>query len=123
MERRLGIVLVAVGALTLASLVALALLQTPLPSRTLSLDELRTGVDFVLSGVRVQEVYFLDRSMMDAGTTVAFLVHFADGTSENVSLLYQTFLCRDVTVATAHTDPQVVLSARCGETSVLVFVR
>ncbi len=104
-------------------LITVALLRPSLPTRTLSLEELRTGVDFTLAGVRIQESYFLDRSMVDAGTTVAFLVQFEDGASENVSFVYQTFLCRDVTAMTAHGDPQVVFSARCGASSVLVQVR
>lgn len=122
-ERRVGAALAVFAALTAAALIALAIFQAPPPARILSLDDLRAGVDFTLAGVRVEESYFLDRSMIDGGTTVAFLVHFGDGTTENVSFVYQTFACRDVTLSTAHLDPQVVFSARCGESSVLVWVR
>ncbi len=122
-EHRVGAALIASAAVTLAALLALALVQALLPSRTLTLDELRAGVDFGLAGVRVNETYFLDRSLVDGGTRVAFLVHFADGASENVSFVYQIFVCQDVTTATAHTGPQMVFSTRCGESSVLVWVR
>lgn len=109
-------------AAVLAALLVLSVFAVPGPSRTLRLQDLRTGVDFVLAGVRIQETYFRDLSQIDAGTTVAFLVHFPDGTAENVSFTFQTFLCRDVTVTSVHRDPQVVFSARCGESSVLVTV-
>ncbi len=122
-EHRVGAALIASAAVTLAALLALAIVQAPPPYRTLSLDELRAGVDFELAGVRVHESYFLDRSMVDGGTRVAFLVTFEDGASQNVSFVYQTFLCQDVTIATAHTAPQMVFSTRCGESSVLVWVR
>ncbi len=122
MDRRAGLALGTGTALVLAALLVLTPVAVPGPSRTLSLQDLRTGVDFVLAGVRIQETYFKDLSQIDTGTTVAFLVHFADGTSENLSVVFQTFLCRDVTVASVHRDPQVVFSARCGESSVLVAV-
>ncbi len=123
MEHRVGAALLASATVTLVALLALAVVQAPLPSRTLSLGELRAGVDFELAGVRVHESYFLDRSQVDGGTRVAFLVDFADGASENVSLVYQTFVCQDVTIATAHTAPQMLFLTRCGERSVLVWVR
>ncbi len=122
MERRAAAALAAILAIPIAVLAALAFVRPPVPSRTLTLEELRAGVDLELAGVRIQESFFHDLSQVDGGTTVAFLVSFADGTSENVSFVYQTFLCRDVTATTAHLDPQVVFSARCGESSVLVQV-
>ncbi len=122
-EHRVGAALISFAAVTLAALLALAILQAPPPTRTLTLDELRAGVDFELAGIRVNESYFLDRSMVDGGTRVAFLVGFEDGASENVSFVYQTFVCQDLTIATVHTAPQMVFSTRCGESSVLVWVR
>ena len=122
MERAVGLAVAVSMALALAGLLVLATIAVPGPSRTLSIQDLRAGADFDLAGVEIQETYFLDRSMVDLGTTVAFLVHFADGTSENVSFVFQTFMCRDVTVATVHREPQVVFSARCGQSSVLVAV-
>jgi len=117
-ERNAGLALVAGIVATAVALVALALVA--LPSRTLTIDELREGVDFVLGGVRVQETYFHDLSQIDAGTTVAFLVHFPDGARENLSMVFQTFLCTDVQVMSLHRGPGVLLSSACGSSSVLV---
>lgn len=109
-------------AIALAALVALALVAVPAPSRTLTTEALRDGVDFDLAGVRIQETYFHDLSQQDGGTEVAFLLHFPDGASENVSFVFQTSLCQDVTAASIHRGPQVVFRAFCGESSVLVAV-
>lgn len=122
MERKAGFALLAAIAIALAAMLVLALVAVPTSSRTLSIEELRAGVDFVLGGVRVQETYFRDLSQVDAGTDVAFLLHFPDATSENVSFVFQTFLCSDVTAASTHHNPQVVFHAFCGESSVLVAV-
>lgn len=119
---RTGVVLVTVSAVALAGLLILAFVAGPPSSRVVSLEELRAGVEFSLGGVRVQETYFHDLSMIDAGTEVAFLLHFPDATSENVSIVYRTFACVDVTAASVHRDPQVIFRGYCGQDSVLVSV-
>ncbi len=119
---RTGLGVLAVLAAVVAVLLALALVAGPAPTRILSLEDVRGGVDFVLGGVRIQETYFHDMSMIDAGTEVAFLLHFPDATLENVSLVYRTFACIDVTAASVHHDPQVVFRAYCGQDSIFVSV-
>lgn len=122
MERTTGFTLLVVGTIVLAALLIVALVGVPPPSRRLTIEEMRTGVDFGLESVRIQETYFLDLSQVDGGTKVAFMLHFPDGTSENVSFVFRTFMCYDVTAMSAHRDPQVVFRVGCGESSVLVTV-
>lgn len=122
MDRTARFALFAAGAVVLAALLIIALVSVVPPSRRLTIEEMRAGVDFELGSVRIQQTYFHDRSQMDAGTRVAFLVHFSDGESENVSFRYQTYICHDVTATTTHRDPQVAFHADCRESSVLVLV-
>jgi hypothetical protein len=110
------------GAVALALLVVVGFLATSPPSRTLTLDELKGHVAFELHGVQFQETYFKDLSAIDGGTTVSFNVRFPDGASENLTLVFQTFLCYDASVSSTHRNPQVVLHAECGQGSILVAV-
>lgn len=120
MERKARYALLAAFAVVLAAMLILAAVAGPKASRTLTIQEMRAGVDFLLGGVRVQETSFDDQSYVDLGTSIAFLLHFPDATVENVSFVFQRFACMDVTAASVHRGPQVVFHSSCGESSVLV---
>jgi hypothetical protein len=121
-ERRVVVVwLTAILAILLAAL-ALAFVVPSPPTRTLTVEQLRAGVEFDLAKVHVRETHFRDLSQVDAGISVTFALAYADGYSESVSFVFATFLCSNVQVTSVHRNPGVIFRYICGQNSILVGI-
>ena len=87
------------------------------PSRTLSIQGLRRGTDFVLRGVRFDQIGFEDLSHSDGPIRADYRILFPDGTSEDFSFRFDGF-CAVGTLTeelTEHQRPVAVFRHVCGQ--------
>jgi len=117
-EAQIAILIVTLAVVALVFVVIVVLVVPP--SAVLSVDELRSGTNFTLGGVRLNQTRFVDNQngpIVDAGYVVTFHITFQDGTSEDVEFQFGSYCpAGSVTqLSTAHRGPTVTFHHMCGE--------
>jgi len=123
--QRLGLLLASIA--VAAAVVSVAIVVTRPPSRTISIDELRAGVDFVLGGVRIQETGFQDNQngpVVDGGYIASFRVTFPDSVFEDLDFQFDGYCPVGAASegSTPHHGPTAVFKHWCGDAFVRVTV-
>jgi len=120
MRRTARIAILVMSLAIVAVVVVVAVVLTRPPSTTLSIEQLRSGTNFMLGGVRFNQTGFVDHQngpIVDGGYIVTFHITFADGTSENVEFPFDGYCPVGAVsqVSTTHRGPTVTFQHSCGE--------
>ncbi len=125
-EGRLAVLIGSIAVIAAVLAVGVFVLTRP-PSRAISIEELRAGIDFVLGAVRFQQTGFVDNQngpVVDGGYVVSFRVGFAAGVSEDVSFAFDGYCAVGSVseVSTDHRGPAAVFRHECGQGNIRVTV-